>query len=104
MHFESALSLQSGASISDYQLTYETYGTLNERRDNAVLICHALNASHHVAGIYAGQDKSEGWWDNMIGPGKPVDTDRLFVISSNLLGGCQGTTGPSSIDPATGGH
>ena len=102
MHFESALPLQSGASISDYQLTYETYGTLNERRDNAVLICHALNASHHVAGIYAGQDKSEGWWDNMIGPGKPLDTDRFFVIGVNNLGGCFGSTGPSSIDPATG--
>ena len=102
MHFESALPLQSGASISDYQLTYETYGTLNERRDNAVLICHALNASHHVAGIYAGQDKSEGWWDNMIGPGKPVDTNRFFVIGVNNLGSCFGSTGPMHHNPATG--
>jgi homoserine O-acetyltransferase len=102
MHFESALPLQSGASISDYQLTYETYGTLNERRDNAVLICHALNASHHVAGTYAGQDKSEGWWDNMIGPGKPVDTNRFFVIGVNNLGSCFGSTGPMHHNPATG--
>ncbi len=102
MHFESALPLQSGASISDYQLTYETYGRLNERRDNAVLICHALNASHHVAGTYAGQDKSEGWWDNMIGPGKPVDTNRFFVIGVNNLGSCFGSTGPMHHNPATG--
>ena len=102
MNFESALPLQSGASISDYQLTYETYGRLNERRDNAVLICHALNASHHVAGTYAGQDKSEGWWDNMIGPGKPVDTNRFFVIGVNNLGSCFGSTGPMHHNPATG--
>jgi homoserine O-acetyltransferase len=102
MHFEATLPLQSGASISDYQLAYETYGTLNERRDNAVLICHALNASHHVAGTYPGQDKSEGWWDNMIGPGKPVDTRRFFVIGVNNLGSCFGSTGPMHRNPATG--
>jgi len=80
MHFEEALPLQSGASIRDYVLAYETYGTLNAERSNAVLVCHALNASHHVAGVYEGQPRSEGWWDNMIGPGKPVDTNRFFVI------------------------
>jgi homoserine O-acetyltransferase len=94
MKFEAALPLQSGASIRGYDLAYETYGTLNVDRSNAVLICHALNASHHVAGIYAGQDKSEGWWDNMIGPGKPVDTNRFFVIGVNNLGSCFGSTGP----------
>jgi homoserine O-acetyltransferase len=102
MYFETALPLQSGASIAGYQLAYETYGTLNARRDNAVLICHALNASHHVAGVYAGQDKSEGWWDNMIGPGKPVDTRRFFVIGVNNLGSCFGSTGPMHQNPATG--
>jgi homoserine O-acetyltransferase len=102
MKFEAALHLQSGASIRDYNLAYETYGTLNADRSNAVLICHALNASHHVAGVYAGQDKSEGWWDNMIGPGKPVDTDRFFVIGVNNLGSCFGSTGPMDTNPDTG--
>ena len=92
----------SGASIRDYALAYETYGTLNAERTNAVLICHALNASHHVAGVYEGQDKSEGWWDNMIGPGKPVDTDRFFVIGVNNLGSCFGSTGPMDTNPDTG--
>ena len=102
MKFEAALPLQSGASIRDYSLAYETYGTLNADRSNAVLICHALNASHHVAGVYAGQDKSEGWWDNMIGPGKPVDTDRFFVIGVNNLGSCFCSTGPMDTNPDTG--
>ncbi|MDM0052757.1 homoserine O-acetyltransferase [Variovorax sp. J22R115] len=102
MHFAGPLALTSGASISDYTLAFETYGELNAERSNAVLVCHALNASHHVAGAYAGQDKSEGWWDNMIGPGKPVDTDRFFVIGINNLGSCFGSTGPMHINPATG--
>ena len=102
MKFEAALHLQSGASIRDSSLAYETYGTLNADRSNAVLICHALNASHHVAGVYAGQDKSEGWWDNMIGPGKPVDTHRFFVIGVNNLGSCFGSTGPMDTNPDTG--
>ncbi len=102
MHFPDALALQSGASIRDYTLAYETYGTLNAERSNAVLVCHALNASHHVAGVYEGQDKSEGWWDNMIGPGKPVDTDRFFVIGVNNLGSCFGSTGPMHENPDTG--
>ena len=102
MHFEAPLPLQCGASVRAYDLAYETYGTLNADRSNAVLICHALNASHHVAGVYAGQDKSEGWWDTMIGPGKSVDTDRFFVIGVNNLGSCFGSTGPMHLNPDTG--
>lgn len=102
MSFDAPLALQSGASIRGYSLAYETYGTLNAERSNAVLICHALNASHHVAGVYEGQEKSEGWWDTMIGPGKPVDTDRFFVIGVNNLGSCFGSTGPMHVNPDTG--
>ncbi|MEW6763005.1 MAG: homoserine O-acetyltransferase [Pseudomonadota bacterium] len=102
MHFAEPLRLQSGASIGDYTLMYETYGTLNEDKSNAVLICHALNASHHVAGSYADKPKSQGWWDNMVGPGKPVDTNRFFVIGVNNLGSCFGSTGPMHTNPATG--
>lgn len=102
MHFADPLPLQSGAALRDYALSFETYGTLNADKSNAVLICHALNASHHVAGVYAGQDKSEGWWDNMIGPGKPLDTDKFFVIGVNNLGSCFGSTGPMHINPDTG--
>ncbi|MGE0329058.1 MAG: homoserine O-acetyltransferase [Ramlibacter sp.] len=102
MDFSEPLALQSGASVRGYTLAYETYGTLNADKSNAVLVCHALNASHHVAGTYAGQDKSEGWWDNMIGPGKPVDTDRFFVIGINNLGSCFGSTGPMHTNPDTG--
>lgn len=102
MHFPDALLLQSGNCIRDYTLAYETYGTLNADASNAVLVCHALNASHHVAGVYADQEKSEGWWDNMIGPGKPVDTNRFFVIGVNNLGSCFGSTGPMHTNPDTG--
>lgn len=102
MQFDAPLALQSGASIRGYSLAYETYGTLDADRSNAVLICHALNASHHVAGSYAGQANSEGWWDTMIGPGKPVDTDRFFVIGVNNLGSCFGSTGPMHANPDTG--
>lgn len=102
MHFAAILPLQSGASIRDYSLHYETYGTLNAAKSNAVLICHALNASHHVAGVYAGQTRSEGWWDNMIGPGKPVDTNQFFVIGINNLGSCFGSTGPMHVNPDSG--
>ncbi len=95
------LALRSGAVLPSYTLAYETYGTLNAARDNAVLICHALNASHHVAGLYADasgapQPRTEGWWDNMVGPGKPVDTNRFFVIGVNNLGSCFGSTGPTT--------
>ena len=102
MHFEEALPLASGASIRGYDLAFETYGQLNADKSNAVLVCHALNASHHVAGVYEGQPKSEGWWDNMIGPGKPVDTNRFFVIGVNNLGSCFGSTGPMHINPDSG--
>ena len=102
MHFEQALHLQGGGTLSDYHLLYETYGVLNAKRDNAVLICHALNASHHAAGVYQGQPKSQGWWDNMIGPGKPVDTNRFFVISVNNPGSCFGSTGPMHVNPQSG--
>jgi homoserine O-acetyltransferase len=94
MHFDEPLPLQSGGSIADYDLAFETYGQLNADKSNAIVVCHALNASHHVAGSYEGQPKSEGWWDNMIGPGKPVDTDKFFVIGINNLGSCFGSTGP----------
>jgi homoserine O-acetyltransferase/O-succinyltransferase len=99
MHFAEPLPLQSGAALRDYTLVYETYGTLNAARSNAVLVCHALNASHHVAGRYEGQDTSLGWWDNLVGPGKPLDTDRLFVIGVNNPGSCFGSTGPMSPNP-----
>jgi homoserine O-acetyltransferase len=102
MLFEAPLPLQSGASIRGYSLSYETYGTLNADRSNAVLICHALNASHHVAGVYADQPKNLGWWDNMIGPGKSLDTDQFFVIGVNNLGSCFGSTGPMHVNPDTG--
>ncbi len=102
MQFDAVLPLQCGASLRDYALSFETYGELNAAKSNAVLICHALNASHHVAGVYAGQDKSEGWWDNMIGPGKPLDTNRFFVIGVNNLGSCFGSTGPMHTNPDTG--
>jgi len=100
--FTEPLRLSSGAVLNEYQLAYETYGGLNGDRSNAVLICHALNASHHVAGAYAEDPKNVGWWDNMIGPGKPVDTNRFFVIGVNNIGGCHGSTGPCSIDAITG--
>ena len=106
LHFAEPLLLQSGKSIRAYDLTYETYGTLNADKSNAVLVCHALNASHHVAGVYAHadaktQEKSTGWWDNMIGPNKPVDTNHFFVIGVNNLGSCFGSTGPMHVNPDT---
>ena len=99
MRFEEPLPLTSGACLRDYTLVYETYGTLNADRRNAVLVCHALNASHHVAGTYGGDPKSEGWWDNLIGPGKPLDTNRFFVVSVNNPGSCFGSTGPTHVNP-----
>jgi homoserine O-acetyltransferase/O-succinyltransferase len=100
--FDTPLALASGASVDGYELTVETYGQLNAERSNAVLVCHALNASHHVAGIAADDPTNIGWWDNMVGPGKPVDTNRFFVVGVNNLGSCFGSTGPMSINPATG--
>ena len=101
-HFEAPLPLVSGQSFGPYSLAYETYGVLNAARSNAVLICHALNASHHVAGTRSDDPEDRGWWDNMVGPGKPVDTDHFFVIGVNNLGSCFGSTGPASPDPSTG--
>ena len=101
MHFDEALPLQSGGSIAHYDLAFETYGQLNADKSNAIVVCHALNASHHVAGSYEGQPKSEGWWENMIGPGKAVDTNQFFVIGINNLGSCFGSTGPMHINPVT---
>ncbi len=100
--FEEAITLDCGRVLPRYDLMVETYGKLNADKSNAVLVCHALNASHHVAGHYAGQEKSAGWWDNLVGPGKPLDTNRFFVIGVNNLGSCFGSTGPSSINPETG--
>jgi homoserine O-acetyltransferase len=98
---EEGLRLDSGVTLGPIRVAYETYGALNERRDNAILVCHALSGSAHAAGAPAG-DRKPGWWDPMIGPGRAFDTDRYCVICSNVLGSCYGTTGPSSIDPATG--
>ncbi len=101
-HFSEPLALKCGARLPAYDLVYETYGTLNAGKSNAVLICHALSGNHHVAGRYREDDKYPGWWDNMIGPGKPLDTDRFFVVGVNNLGGCHGSTGPASINPQAG--
>jgi homoserine O-acetyltransferase/O-succinyltransferase len=100
--FDTPLTFRSGAVLSRYELVYETYGTLNADKSNAILICHALSGTHHVAGYYADNPKNIGWWDNMVGPGKPVDTDKFFVIGLNNLGGCHGSTGPSSLNHETG--
>ena len=99
---DAPLALRGGATLPGFALAYETYGTLNAARSNAVLVCHALNASHHVAGTYADAPDEPGWWDNMVGPGKPLDTNRFFVVGVNNLGGCHGSTGPMSANPATG--
>jgi homoserine O-acetyltransferase len=100
--FEKPIALACGASLPHWELAYETYGTLNAEHSNAILVCHALSGHHHVAGWYADNPKNLGWWDNMIGPGKPIDTNRFFVVGVNNLGGCHGSTGPSSLNPATG--
>jgi homoserine O-acetyltransferase len=100
--FDTPLIFRSGAVLPRYELVYETYGTLNDDKSNAILICHALSGHHHVAGYYADQPNNIGWWDNMVGPGKPIDTDKYFVLGLNNLGGCHGSTGPSSINPETG--
>ena len=102
MHFDEPLPLVSGQTLAAYELAIETYGTLNSQASNAVLICHALNASHHVAGVAADNPDDIGWWDNMVGPGKPVDTNVFFVIGINNPGSCFGSTGPASIRPDTG--
>ena len=100
-HFSAPLTLISGAVLPQFGLVYETYGTLNADKSNAVLICHALSGTHHVAGKYSADDKYSGWWDNLIGPNKPLDTNKFFVIGLNNLGGCAGSSGPASINPKT---
>jgi homoserine O-acetyltransferase/O-succinyltransferase len=102
VRFEAPLRLASGFDLPGFELVYETYGRLNAAGNNAILICHALSGHHHVAGYYADNPKNLGWWDNMIGPGRAIDTSRFFVVGVNNLGGCHGSTGPSSINPATG--
>jgi homoserine O-acetyltransferase len=102
LRFTEPLALSSGQRLHAYELAVETYGALNAQRSNAVLVCHALNASHHVAGVSAADPAGIGWWDNMVGPGKPLDTNRFFVIGVNNLGSCFGSTGPASVNPATG--
>jgi homoserine O-acetyltransferase/O-succinyltransferase len=100
--FAEPLRLRGGAELPAFEIAYETYGTLNAAKSNAVLVCHALNASHHVAGYYNDDHGNVGWWDNLVGPGKPLDTNRFFVVGSNYIGSCFGSTGPASIRPATG--
>ncbi|MGL5632029.1 MAG: homoserine O-succinyltransferase MetX [Azovibrio sp.] len=103
-HLNQEILLKSGARLPSLELAYETYGTLNAARSNAVLVCHALSGNHHVAGYYDPEnpEKTLGWWDNLVGPGKPLDTNRFFVVGVNNLGGCYGSTGPISINPETG--
>lgn len=100
-HFNEPLQLKSGQVLPQYHLMYETYGELNADKSNAVMICHALSGHHHVAGKHSEDDKYPGWWDNLIGPGKPLDTNKFFVIGLNNLGGCHGSSGPLSTNPAT---
>lgn len=100
-HFDEPLILANGRILDHYDIVYETYGELNAAKDNAVLICHALSGHHHAAGFHSVDDKRAGWWDNYIGPGKAIDTTRFFVVSLNNLGGCHGSTGPTSLNPAT---
>ena len=101
-HCGEPLAFALGGGLKSFDLRYETYGRLNAEKSNAVLVCHALTGDHHCAGIYSLNDKKPGWWNNIIGPNKPLDTNKYFIICSNCIGGCQGSTGPSSINPETG--
>lgn len=101
LHIDSPIILEGGKSLPAYDLVFETYGQLNQDASNAILICHALSGDHHVAGYYTMEDKRPGWWDNVIGPGKAIDTNQFFVVCLNNLGGCKGSTGPTSINPET---
>ena len=100
-HFDQPLTLDCGRVLAQYDLVYETYGELNPQRSNAILICHALSGDQHAAGYHSMEDKKAGWWDSAIGPGKPIDTNRFFVVSLNNLGGCKGSTGPNTVNPET---
>ena len=97
--YNKSFELCSGEKLPSFEIVYETYGTLNDKRDNAILICHALSGDHHAAGYHSELDSKPGWWENCIGPNKPIDTDKFFVVSSNNLGGCGGSTGPTSLNP-----
>ncbi|MDZ7723194.1 MAG: homoserine O-acetyltransferase [candidate division KSB1 bacterium] len=99
-----AMRLESGETLGPVTLAYETYGSLNKQKDNAILITHALSGDAHAAGRHHEHDRKPGWWDFMIGPGRAMDTDKYFIICSNVIGGCQGSTGPSSVNPRTGQH
>ena len=100
-HFDQPLALDCGEILDSYELVYETYGELNKSRDNAVLVCHALSGTHHLAGYYSMEDRKPGWWESLVGPGKVIDTNRFYVVGVNNLGGCNGSTGPISINPKT---
>ena len=100
--YDSPIDLDCGRSLPAFEMVYETYGQLNARKDNAILICHALSGDHHSAGYHSMEDRKPGWWDTCIGPGKPIDTNRFFVVAPNNLGGCKGTTGPMNTNPETG--
>lgn len=102
LHFEEPLTLECGRTLTTFDLVYETYGTLNAERSNAVLICHALSGHHHAAGYHSADDKRPGWWDSCIGPGKPIDTNRFYVVCLNNLGGCHGSSGPTTVNPDSG--
>ncbi|WP_096085754.1 homoserine O-succinyltransferase MetX [Agaribacterium haliotis] len=102
MHFDEALELACGRALQSYDLVYESYGQLNESKSNAILVCHALSGNQHLAGYNSAEDKKPGWWDAYVGPGKALDTDKFFIICPNNLGGCNGSTGPSSINPENG--
>ena len=99
--FEEKLVLESGNHLENLEMIFETYGNLNSEKTNAILVCHALSGNHHAAGYYKDSDERKGWWDSLIGPGKAIDTDKYFVVSPNNLGGCHGTTGPTSINEKT---
>src|SRR6185436_9677952 len=100
--WEEPLPLDSGATLAPLTLAYEAYGELSPARDNAILLLHALSGDAHAAGFHSAADSKPGWWDALVGPGRPFDTSRYFVICSNVIGGCQGSSGPSSLDPASG--
>ena len=102
VEIKQSLKLDCGKTLNDFSLIYETYGRLNSEKSNAILICHALSGDHHAAGYYSDEDKKPGWWDSCIGPGKPFDTNKFFIVSLNNLGGCKGSTGPNSINKETG--
>ncbi|MDO5770264.1 MAG: alpha/beta fold hydrolase, partial [Psychrobacter sp.] len=99
LHFDTPLTLECQRSLPKFDLVIETYGSLNADKTNAILICHALSGSHHAAGYHSAEDKKPGWWDTMIGPNKPIDTNKFYVVCLNNIGSCHGSTGPTSVNP-----